>query len=45
MINKLYLLLYKKYKNKFDVKNISNILIKNKWLYKINEKIKQKKIN
>ena len=44
MINKLYFLLYEKYQNKFDIKNIKNILKKNKWLLKINEKIKQKKI-
>jgi len=44
MLNQLYILLFKKHQNKFDVKDISNVLKKNKWLLKINEKIRQKKI-
>jgi spore coat polysaccharide biosynthesis protein SpsF len=44
MLNQLYILLFKKHQNKFDVKDISNVLKKNKWLLKINGKIRQKKI-
>lgn len=44
MMNKLYCLLYEKYQNKFNLKRIYNVLNNNKWLLKINGKIKQKKI-
>lgn len=44
MVSNLYLILYKKFKNRFNTKNILSVLKKNKWLISINEKVEQKNL-